>query len=105
MQSYVIHFIRHGLTEGNLQGRYIGRTVYRLHRLAGHNEEQRRAGGYGAQAYFCAPAAALPGNIGGFCTRRHGSPWSTGSANAILARGREGPPRKLPGLTLILWSG
>ncbi len=26
MKSYIIHFIRHGLCEGNMQGRYIGRT-------------------------------------------------------------------------------
>ncbi len=26
MKTYQIHLIRHGLTEGNLQGRYIGRT-------------------------------------------------------------------------------
>lgn len=57
MQSYVIHFIRHGLTEGNLQGRYIGRTDLPLAPTGrAQLEEQRRAGGYpGAQAYFCAP--------------------------------------------------
>ena len=57
MQSYVIHFIRHGLTEGNLQGRYVGRTDLPL-APAGRAqlEKQRRAGGYpAAQAYFCAP--------------------------------------------------
>lgn len=26
MKSYYIHLIRHGLCEGNMQGRYIGRT-------------------------------------------------------------------------------
>lgn len=26
MKSYVIHLIRHGLTEGNLRGQYVGRT-------------------------------------------------------------------------------
>ena len=53
MQSYVIHFIRHGLTEGNLQGRYVGRTDLPL-APAGRAqlEKQRRAGGYpAAQAY------------------------------------------------------
>lgn len=57
MQSYVIHFIRHGLTEGNLQGRYIGKTDLPL-AAAGkiQLEKQKQAGGYPtAQAYFCAP--------------------------------------------------
>lgn len=26
MKSYTIHLIRHGVCEGNLEGRYIGRT-------------------------------------------------------------------------------
>ena len=26
MKSYTIHLIRHGITEGNLLGQYIGRT-------------------------------------------------------------------------------
>ena len=26
MKTYRIHFIRHGLTDGNLEGRYIGVT-------------------------------------------------------------------------------
>ena len=26
MKSYTIHLIRHGICEGNLEGRYIGRT-------------------------------------------------------------------------------
>ena len=26
MKSYTIHLIRHGVCEGNLEGRYVGRT-------------------------------------------------------------------------------
>ena len=26
MKSYVIHLLRHGLSEGNLHGQYVGRT-------------------------------------------------------------------------------
>ena len=57
MQSYVIHLIRHGVTEGNLLGQYIGSTdlplapegIERLRKL-------RAAGGYpAAQAYFTSP--------------------------------------------------
>ena len=57
MKSYTIHLIRHGITKGNEEGRYIGRTdlplsengVSQLKRL-------RRAGGYPqAQAYFTGP--------------------------------------------------
>ena len=28
MKSYTIHLIRHGICEGNLEGRYVGRTQY-----------------------------------------------------------------------------
>ena len=57
MQSYVIHLIRHGVTEGNLLGQYIGSTdlplapegIERLRKLCA-------AGGYpAAQAYFTSP--------------------------------------------------
>ena len=57
MQSYTIHLIRHGVTEGNLLGQYIGSTdlplaregIDRLRKLA-------ERGGYPtAQAYYCSP--------------------------------------------------
>ncbi len=57
MKSYVVHLIRHGLTEGNESGRYIGSTdlplsqegIGRLRKLsAGHRYPQ-------AQAYFTSP--------------------------------------------------
>ena len=57
MQSYTIHLIRHGVTQGNLLGQYIGSTdlplaqegIDRLRSMAA-------GGGYPkAQAYYCSP--------------------------------------------------
>lgn len=57
MKSYNIHFIRHGITLGNEQGRYIGRTDMPL--SAGGVrmlKEQRAKSPYPkAQAYFSSP--------------------------------------------------
>ncbi len=57
MQSYVIHLIRHGTTEGNLLGQYIGSTDLPLAKEGAERlREQKRKGGYpAAQAYYSSP--------------------------------------------------
>lgn len=57
MKSYTIHFIRHGTTEGNEQGRYIGSTDLAL---SPKSAEHLYALGEGypypkAQEYLCSP--------------------------------------------------
>ncbi|HBN80844.1 MAG TPA: histidine phosphatase family protein, partial [Ruminococcaceae bacterium] len=57
MKSYLIHLIRHGIAEGNLQGRYIGTTDSPL-APQGIEQLRRRkeAGGYpGAEVYYTSP--------------------------------------------------
>ena len=57
MKSYTIHLIRHGITEGNLLGQYIGRTdsplaaegIRALQKLKEQYEYPE------AQAYYCSP--------------------------------------------------
>lgn len=57
MKSYTIHLIRHGVTEGNLQGRYVGRTdlplaaegIAQLEKLKKSNPYPK------AQVYYCSP--------------------------------------------------
>ena len=57
MQSYLIHLIRHGVTEGNLRGRYIGSTDVPLAEEGKKRLLDLRAkGGYPtAKAYFSSP--------------------------------------------------
>jgi alpha-ribazole phosphatase len=57
MKSYSIHLIRHGTTEGNEQGRYIGSTDLPLSaKGAEHLHGLRRAYPYPeAQEYLCSP--------------------------------------------------
>lgn len=57
MKSYVIHLIRHGMTEGNAAGRYIGSTDLPLSREgAGRLRRLRKEQPYPeAAAYFSSP--------------------------------------------------
>ena len=57
MQSYLIHLIRHGVTEGNLRGQYIGSTDVPLAEEGKKRLLDLRAkGGYPtAKAYFSSP--------------------------------------------------
>lgn len=57
MKSYTIHLIRHGITEGNLLGQYIGVTDSPLSQEGRERLlQQREAGGYPqAQAYYTSP--------------------------------------------------
>ena len=57
MQSYLIHLIRHGVTEGNLRGQYIGSTDMPLAEEGKKRLLDLRAkGGYPtAKAYFSSP--------------------------------------------------
>lgn len=57
MKSYTIHLIRHGITAGNKEGRYIGSTDLPLSE-AGANRLKALAAKYPyprAAAYFCSP--------------------------------------------------
>ncbi|XOQ47311.1 MAG: Alpha-ribazole phosphatase [Eubacteriales bacterium] len=57
MKSYTIHFIRHGLTEGNLLGQYIGSTDLPLaDEGVAQLENLKRLYTYPkAQIYYCSP--------------------------------------------------
>ena len=57
MKSYIIHLIRHGITQGNLLGQYIGVTDSPLAPQGIEQlQKQKQAGGYPqAQAYYCSP--------------------------------------------------
>ena len=57
MKSYLIHLIRHGITEGNLRGQYIGRTDSPLApQGVKHLEELSAEHDYpAAQVYYCSP--------------------------------------------------
>lgn len=57
MKSYTIHLIRHGVTEGNLLGQYIGRTDSPLapEGIARLQELKERGEYPTAQAYFSSP--------------------------------------------------
>ncbi|HBC27067.1 MAG TPA: histidine phosphatase family protein, partial [Ruminococcaceae bacterium] len=57
MKSYLIHLIRHGIAEGNLQGRYIGTTDSPLAPQGIEQlRRQKEAGGYpGAEVYYTSP--------------------------------------------------
>ena len=57
MKSYTIHLIRHGITEGNLLGQYIGRTdsplaAEGIRALQDLKEKYKYPE---AQAYYCSP--------------------------------------------------
>lgn len=57
LKSYIIHFIRHGMTAGNEEGRYIGSTDLPLSPL-GEKRIHALAEKYPypqAEAYFCSP--------------------------------------------------
>ena len=57
MKSYTIHLIRHGITQGNLLGQYVGRTdlplakegIAQLEKLKSNNPYPT------AQVYYCSP--------------------------------------------------
>ncbi len=57
MKSYTIHLIRHGITEGNLLGQYVGRTDLPLAKEGVANlEELKHSSPYPtAQVYYCSP--------------------------------------------------
>lgn len=57
MKSYTIHLIRHGITEGNLLGQYIGVTDSPLSQQGIEQLlQKKKAGGYPqAQAYYTSP--------------------------------------------------
>lgn len=57
MKSYTIYFLRHGLTRGNLEGRYIGHTDLPLHSKGVEDlrSYQKLAPYPQAQAYFTSP--------------------------------------------------
>jgi len=57
MKSYTIHFIRHGITEGNLLGKYVGRTDLPLapEGIAQLEELKQRNPYPTAQVYYCSP--------------------------------------------------
>lgn len=57
MQSYVIHLIRHGVSEGSLEGRYVGITDSPLSGEGRHQlQELKEKGTYpGAKAFFASP--------------------------------------------------
>ncbi len=57
MKSYTIHFIRHGITEGNLLGQYVGRTDLPLAQegIAQLEELKHRSPYPTAQVYYCSP--------------------------------------------------
>lgn len=57
MKSYLIHLIRHGVSEGNLAGRYIGRTDSPL-AIEGMKQLAQLKSQYlypQADRYFCSP--------------------------------------------------
>lgn len=57
MKSYTIHLIRHGITEGNLLGQYIGRTDSPLaaEGMAALRALKEKHPYPQAQAYYCSP--------------------------------------------------
>lgn len=57
MKSYTIHFIRHGMTEGNLLGQYVGSTDLPLAEkgIAQLEEQKERSPYPTAQVYYCSP--------------------------------------------------
>ena len=57
MKSYTIHLIRHGITEGNLLGQYIGRTDSPLaaEGIRALQDLKEKYEYPEAQAYFCSP--------------------------------------------------
>ena len=57
MKSYTVHFIRHGTTEGNEQGRYIGSTDLPLSRRGAENlRTLKKEHSYPqAQMHLCSP--------------------------------------------------
>ncbi len=57
MKSYTIHLIRHGLTEGNLLGQYVGRTDSPLAQegIDALQELKEKYGYPQAQAYYTSP--------------------------------------------------
>jgi alpha-ribazole phosphatase len=57
MKSYTIHLIRHGLTEGNLLGQYVGSTDLSLAKEGVERlEKLKQASPYPtAQVYYCSP--------------------------------------------------
>ena len=57
MKSYTIHLIRHGITEGNLLGQYVGRTDLPLAKegVAQLEELMRRSPYPSAQVYYSSP--------------------------------------------------
>jgi alpha-ribazole phosphatase len=57
MKSYTIHLIRHGVTEGNLLGQYVGRTDLPLAKEGIEQLEQlKNSSPYPeAQVYYCSP--------------------------------------------------
>ncbi len=57
MKSYTIHLIRHGVTQGNLLGQYVGRTDLPLAKegIAGLEALKRRGPYPEAQVYYCSP--------------------------------------------------
>lgn len=66
MKSYLIHFIRHGITEGNLLGQYIGRTdsplsvqgIEHLNQLRCEHEYPK------AQVYYSSPLSRCVDTLG-----------------------------------------
>lgn len=66
MKSYTIHLIRHGTTEGNEQGRYIGSTDLPLSRQgAEHLRTLRKEHPYpAAQEYLCSPMRRCKESMG-----------------------------------------
>ena len=57
MKSYTIHLIRHGITEGNLLGQYIGRTDSPLaaEGIRALQDLKEKYEYPEAQAYYCSP--------------------------------------------------
>jgi alpha-ribazole phosphatase len=57
MKSYTIHLIRHGITQGNLLGQYVGRTDLPLaDEGIAQIEKLKRSNPYPtAQVYYCSP--------------------------------------------------
>ena len=71
MKSYKIHLLRHGLTEANERGWYLGLTDLPLSPsgLAALLEQKKKGGYPGAARFFYQPVNPLPSDTGGALSR------------------------------------
>lgn len=92
MKTYKIHLIRHGQTEANAKGLYIGMTDLPLSPEGlGELLELKQNFVYPeAVSLFYKPRCPLPPDAGGVVSRAAARRWQRGSQNAISAIGTDG---------------